>query len=80
VLGVPADQIGKRAQFFDLGGTSLSALRLAIALDRALSFKDINEHPVLADQAALLDSRLDRAAPARVPGGPRAATGDKGAR
>ena len=57
VLGIPADQIGRSDNFFDLGGTSLSALRLAIALDRAVSFRDLGEHPILADQAALLDAR-----------------------
>src|SRR6266581_2621631 len=41
VLGIPRDQIGRRDHFFDLGGTSLSVLKLAIALDRAVSFKDL---------------------------------------
>src|ERR1043165_8164216 len=36
VLGLPKEQIGRRAHFFDSGGTSLSALKLAIALDRAV--------------------------------------------
>src|SRR3989441_2822025 len=70
VLGIPKDQIGRRDQFFDLGGTSLSALRLAIALDRAVSFKDLSDHPILADLAALVDdtsaNRL-RAAPELLP-------------
>jgi len=57
VLGTPADQIGRRDNFFDLGGTSLSGLRLAIALRRAVSFKDLTGHPILADLAALIDSR-----------------------
>ncbi|HYA52752.1 MAG TPA: amino acid adenylation domain-containing protein, partial [Streptosporangiaceae bacterium] len=34
VLGVPAGQIGRRDHFFDRGGTSLSAVKLAISLDR----------------------------------------------
>jgi amino acid adenylation domain-containing protein len=54
VLGIPTDQIGRRDHFFDLGGTSLSILKLAIALDRAVSFKDLIGHPVLADQAELI--------------------------
>jgi amino acid adenylation domain-containing protein len=70
VLGIPKDQIGRRDQFFDLGGTSLSALRLAIALDRTVSFKDLTDHPILADLAALVDhtsaNRL-RAAPELLP-------------
>jgi amino acid adenylation domain-containing protein len=59
VLGIPAEQIGRRDHFFDIGGTSLSAVRLAIALDRRMSFKDLAAHPVLADQAALLDHKLE---------------------
>ena len=77
VLGVPKEQISRRAHFFDIGGTSLSVLKLAIALDRAVSFKDLIGHPVLADQAALIAERIERgvlAAPASVPGGRCAAT------
>ena len=48
------NQIGLRDRFFDLGGTSLSAVKLAIALNRAVSLEDIAEHPVLADMAELL--------------------------
>ena len=62
VLGIPADQIGRRDHFFDRGGTSLSAVKLVIALDRAVSLKDVTRHPVLADLAAA--ARRDRAAPA----------------
>ena len=74
VLGIAPDRIDRRAHFFDLGGTSLSALRLAIALDRALSFQELNRHPILADQAVLLERRRVpgvRAAPAHVASGPR---------
>src|ERR1043166_6155330 len=60
VLGIPEDQIGRRDHFFELGGVSLSALRLAIALERAVSFKDLTAHPILADQAALIDERIER--------------------
>ncbi|MDQ0937362.1 non-ribosomal peptide synthetase [Streptomyces turgidiscabies] len=56
VLGVPADRIGRLDHFFDRGGTSLSAVRLAIALDRAITLKDVISHPVLADLAELLDT------------------------
>jgi acyl-coenzyme A synthetase/AMP-(fatty) acid ligase len=70
VLGIPKEQIGRRDHFFDLGGTSLSALKLAIALDRGVSFKDLTDHPILADLAALVDdtsaNRL-RAAPELLP-------------
>lgn len=60
VLGVPVARIGRDDDFFDRGGTSLSAVRLAIALDRAVSLKDITGFPVLADLAALVDGRTQR--------------------
>ena len=66
VLGIPKDQIGRRDHFFDLGGTSLSVLKLAITLDRAVSLKDLTGHPILADLATLIDGRSEqrlRAAP-----------------
>ena len=59
VLGIPQEQIGRRDNFFDRGGTSLSAVRLAITLDRAVSLKDLTRHPVLADLAGLVDGRSD---------------------
>ncbi|MES4906477.1 MULTISPECIES: amino acid adenylation domain-containing protein [unclassified Streptomyces] len=60
LLGVPRHQIGRQDHFFDCGGTSLSAVKLTIALDRAVSLKDITRHPVLADLAALLDGTSQR--------------------
>src|SRR3989441_11128314 len=78
VLGVPKGQIGRRDQFFDLGGTSLSALKLAVRLNRTVSLKDLTDHPVLADLAMLVDDRSVqrlRAAPERSPSS-RAATID----
>jgi len=65
VLGIPKDQIGRRDRFFDLGGTSLSALKLAITLERAVSFKDLIDHPILADLAMLVDYKVRAAAPSR---------------
>ncbi|MFD8689589.1 amino acid adenylation domain-containing protein [Streptomyces sp. NPDC059651] len=56
-LDVPAAGVGRRDNFFDRGGTSLSAVAVAIALDRAVSLKDLVRHPVLTDLAALLDAR-----------------------
>ncbi|MFF0011939.1 amino acid adenylation domain-containing protein [Streptomyces sp. NPDC005374] len=55
VLGIPVDRVGRLDHFFDRGGSSLSAVRLAIALDRAITLKDVVRHPVLADLAGLLD-------------------------
>jgi amino acid adenylation domain-containing protein len=60
VLGIPKDRIGRRDHFFDLGGTSLSGVRLAIALNRQVSIRDITGHPILADLAALIDGRRER--------------------
>ena len=60
VLGIPEDQIGRQDHFFDRGGTSLSAVKLAIALDRAVSLKDVTRHPVLADLAGLVDGRSEQ--------------------
>src|SRR5881296_1594429 len=57
VLGIPKDQIGRRDHFFDLGGTSLSAVKLVISLNRAVSLKDLTGHPILADLATLIDGR-----------------------
>src|SRR5204862_5672224 len=62
VLGIPKDQIGRLDHFFELGGTSLSALKLAITLERAVSFKDLTDHPILADLAVLVDDKVRRAA------------------
>ncbi|WP_151483927.1 non-ribosomal peptide synthetase [Streptomyces albicerus] len=56
-LGIPRDRVGRRDHFFDRGGTSLSAVRLAIALDRAVSLKDVTRHPVLADLAEVVDGQ-----------------------
>jgi len=67
VLGIPKDRIGRRHDFFDLGGTSLSQLKLAIALGRAVSFEDLARHPVFADQATLIDGRFDEGGAAAAP-------------
>ncbi|OEJ35111.1 non-ribosomal peptide synthetase [Streptomyces subrutilus] len=60
VLGVPQDLIGRRDNFFDRGGTSLSAVRLAVTLDRAVSPADVTRHPVLTDLARFLDTASHR--------------------
>jgi amino acid adenylation domain-containing protein len=59
VLGIDADRIGRLDHFFDRGGTSLSAVKLAIALNRAITLKDVTRHPVLADLAGLLSVPLE---------------------
>ncbi|WP_177238197.1 non-ribosomal peptide synthetase [Pseudonocardia ammonioxydans] len=62
VLDLPAGRVGRRDHFFDLGGTSLSAVRVVVGLDRAVSLADIARHPVLADLAAVVDGRVEAAA------------------
>ncbi|SED32982.1 amino acid adenylation domain-containing protein [Streptomyces sp. 2112.3] len=67
-LGIPENRIGGRDNFFDLGGTSLSAVRVAICLDRVVSPKDLLRHPVLADLARLVESRATAGSgPPRAP-------------
>ncbi|MER5830715.1 amino acid adenylation domain-containing protein [Streptomyces sp. NPDC002130] len=56
-LGLPPGRISRDDNFFDLGGTSLSAVRLAVAVDRVISPRDLADRPVLADLARLIDSR-----------------------
>src|SRR5438477_6005748 len=60
VLGIPKDQLGRRAHFFDLGGTSLSAVKLVISLERAVSLKDLAGHPILADLSTLIDGKSEQ--------------------
>ncbi|GAA1006429.1 amino acid adenylation domain-containing protein [Streptomyces thermogriseus] len=60
LLGLDPHTIGRRDHFFGLGGTSLTAVKLTIALNRAVSLKDITRHPVLADLAARLDGTARR--------------------
>jgi amino acid adenylation domain-containing protein len=57
VLAVPQQEIGRQDHFFDRGGTSLSAVQLAIVLNRAVSLKDVIRCPILADLATLVDTR-----------------------
>ena len=57
VLGIPEDQIGRCDHFFDRGGTSLSAVKLAIGLKRQVTLNDITTTPTLTDLAELIDSR-----------------------
>jgi amino acid adenylation domain-containing protein len=56
-LRVPVERIGRDDDFYRLGGTSLSAVRLVIGADRWFSLEELKTHPVLADLAGLLDAR-----------------------
>lgn len=60
VLGIAQDQIGRLDHFFDRGGSSLSAVKLALALDRTVSLKDVTRNPVLAELAEVVDGRHER--------------------
>jgi hypothetical protein len=56
VLGVTSERIGRHDNFFENGGTSLTGVKLVIALDRAFSLKELTRHPVLADLARIIES------------------------
>ncbi|MEU6370186.1 non-ribosomal peptide synthetase [Streptomyces sp. NPDC046931] len=56
-LKVPAASIRRTSDFYALGGTSLSLIRLAIDLDHAVSPRELRQAPLLADLAALLDAK-----------------------
>jgi amino acid adenylation domain-containing protein len=55
VLGIPADELGRTDDFFELGGNSLTAMRVTMGLDGAVSLIEVMEHPRLLDLAALLE-------------------------
>jgi amino acid adenylation domain-containing protein len=55
VLGLRPDQIGRHDHFFERGGTSLSAVKVVVALQRTVSLEDVTRRPVLAELAAHLD-------------------------
>lgn len=68
VLGHAAVDIGQ--SFFDLGGNSLRAVRLAHAINSefgsAISVRDVFEHASVAAMAARLDGGADRGGAARL--------------
>jgi hypothetical protein len=55
VIGVPIAQVSRNDSFFECGGTSLSGVKLVVALNRAFSLKDLTRNPVLADLAVVID-------------------------
>ncbi len=57
MLGVSTRTIGRRDNFFERGGTSLSAVKLVIALRNKVSLKDIARYRVLAELAEALDGK-----------------------
>ncbi|GGO48391.1 non-ribosomal peptide synthetase [Streptomyces lasiicapitis] len=67
VLRVPVERIGRESDFFALGGTSLSAIRLVVRTERAFTLRDVREHPTLAGLTALRGTAEDRSAAADSP-------------
>jgi hypothetical protein len=68
LLGLDVAAIGRDTHFFDRGGSSLLAVKMAVGLQKAVSLPEIVRHPVLADLAALIDGRTgDGPAPASAP-------------
>jgi amino acid adenylation domain-containing protein len=55
VLDVPLERIGRRDQFFDLGGSSLAAMWLVAKLDGLIPLRQVVRRPVLAELADLVD-------------------------
>ncbi|UJW29858.1 amino acid adenylation domain-containing protein [Saccharothrix sp. AJ9571] len=55
VLNIDVGRIGRSSNFFDIGGTSLSVVRLGVSLGRQVSLRKLVEHPVLRDLAVVLD-------------------------
>jgi amino acid adenylation domain-containing protein len=60
VLSVSLETVGRRDHFFDRGGTSLSAVKLVLAVGRSVALKDLARHPVLAELAEVLDRKAMR--------------------
>jgi surfactin synthase thioesterase subunit len=56
VLGIPYEQVSRTDDFFDRG-SSLSAVKLAVTLDRKVSLREITRTSVLAELAAQLDEK-----------------------
>jgi amino acid adenylation domain-containing protein len=54
VLGVPVERIGTDSNFFDIGGDSLTAVRLVIKLRRTIALTTVLRYPRLGEQAAVL--------------------------
>ncbi|WP_110471408.1 non-ribosomal peptide synthase/polyketide synthase [Williamsia limnetica] len=71
VLGVPADQVGADDDFFELGGTSLTATQLVSRINRSLGtdlpVKVVFDHPTVSDLAQIAADGDTSASAARTP-------------
>ncbi|HJD83540.1 non-ribosomal peptide synthetase [Kitasatospora aureofaciens] len=74
ILGVPADTVSATAGFFDLGGHSLAAMRLAARLP-GVSLRDVVDHPTPRALAALAARTAQGAAAERAGDGSTAGRG-----
>ncbi len=54
-LSLPVEQIGGDDHFFEIGGGSLSALRMVAQLDGLITLQQLISHPVLSELAAIVD-------------------------
>jgi amino acid adenylation domain-containing protein len=78
VLGLPPGRIRRHDSFSELGGTSLSAVKLVVLLKRAVSLQDVLRTPVLADLATLL-AESDPGSTTDPPAAPRDGTATESA-
>lgn len=60
LLKVPVERIGRGSSFAEFGGTSLSAIRFAIAMERIVTIGDLLHTPTLADVASVIDRKACR--------------------
>ncbi|MEV4638755.1 non-ribosomal peptide synthetase [Actinoplanes sp. NPDC049548] len=59
VLARATETVHRDDHFFDIGGTSLAAVRLGAALGGRVSLENLVRHPVLADLARLIDAQQE---------------------
>ncbi|MFF9351733.1 amino acid adenylation domain-containing protein [Streptomyces sp. NPDC014734] len=60
VLNIPVAEITRHHHFFESGGTSLSAVRLGVALGGAATLQDIVGRPVLSELAGAIDENTQQ--------------------
>ncbi|MEZ5784888.1 MAG: non-ribosomal peptide synthetase, partial [Xanthobacteraceae bacterium] len=65
VLSANVDTVSRLDHFFDSGGTSLTAVKLVVGLERKVTLQEVMKHPVLADLAELLNAKTGVSVAAR---------------